>query len=569
MCNPHQGQNETQSRVFAAHVGSKEEATYLVIGAGTAGLSFIDSILTLDANATVVLVDRNSQPGGHWTKAYPFVRLHQASCNYGVNSLPLSNIRDKKGNEQFSVHDLASGQEVLQYYKDVVKQFNQCGRVKCYFGCEYSKDEHGNHIVTNIDTKEVTQISFRKIVVVHSNLLVPSMRNGPPFPIDSDINFGPVNDLPTYIESKQYKKYVVIGAGKTGSDAITYLLRSGIDQSAITWIMSRDIWYFLRDGIWKGYKSYRKDTMFIFDPLVKCKSLHEAFMQFEKENAVCRIDTNVTPAFHKGAIIDKAELAGFRSIKDVVRLGRVTGITSDEIKLGRGSVPLSSTSDTIFVDCMANFDGSYYGCKHSEDMKIFDGNQINLGPFLAFFNISFSAVITAYIESIFEDDPEMKNKLIYFLKGEGPTKFDYKTIFAQLYVQSKTFKALEAYPPALNFLINSRTNLDAPSHHYGGLLGFLWIMFGPCQLAKKTDIFVERVESGYYTDCQDCFGCAGQVLPQRGEIKIKKKSKVKSNYPPQKKSKPRFKLSTNCCTRATEQVIKEPKEAGHTLAIES
>ena len=97
-------QDQNISAAVAEAAATKEkEATYLVIGAGTAGLSFIDSLLTLDANATVILVDRHSQPGGHWTKSYPFVRLHQASCNYGVNSLPLSNIRDKKGNERFSV----------------------------------------------------------------------------------------------------------------------------------------------------------------------------------------------------------------------------------------------------------------------------------------------------------------------------------------------------------------------------------------------------------------------------------------------------------------------------------
>ena len=50
------------------HENITATATYLVIGAGTAGMSFIDSILTLNTKATVILVDRNSQPGGHWTK---------------------------------------------------------------------------------------------------------------------------------------------------------------------------------------------------------------------------------------------------------------------------------------------------------------------------------------------------------------------------------------------------------------------------------------------------------------------------------------------------------------------
>jgi len=471
-----------------------------------------------------------------------------------VNSLPLSNIRDKKGNERFSPCDLASGQQILEYYKAVVEQFRECGRVQLYFNCEYSKDESGNHIVTNVDTNEVTRVYCKKVVAVHSNVVVPGMRNGPPFPVDSSINFSPVNDLPTHLESKQFKKYVVIGAGKTGSDAITYLLRNGVHQSVITWITSRDVWYFVRDGIWGGYKSYRKDSVNFVDPLVKCKTLHEVMMQYEKDEIMGRIDTSRFPTVFKGPTIDKAELAGFRSIKDIVRLGRVTGITSDEIKLEQGTVPLSSPADTLFVDCMADFDGTFYGYRFSEDFKVFDGDQINLGPIIVTFNVSCTSAIIAYIERTFADDSEMRNNLLYFAKGEEHNSPDASIFFNQFYMQSQTFKALGAYPPAMQFVMNSRTFLDAPCHHHRGIFGFLWVMFGPAQMAKKVNIFVERVESGDYPDCQDCFGCAGRKLPQPNELKIKKNSKVKSSYPPQKKSsKPKSKLSLNCC--ATMDVV--------------
>jgi len=546
----------TQDQTTSATAAAPQAAAasdYLVIGAGTAGLSFIDSLLTLDANATVILVDRNSQPGGHWTCAYPFVRLHQTSCNYGVNSLPLSKILDKKGNERFSVSDLASGKEILEYYKAVVEQFRECGRVQLYFNCEYSKDDNGNHMVTNVDTKEVTRVSCKKVVTVHTNLLVPSMRNGrPPFPIDSSINFAPVNDLPTHVESTQYKKYVVIGAGKTGSDAITYLLRNGVDQSAITWITSRDVWYFIRDGLWGGYESYRKDTLNLIDPLVKCKTLQEAFLQYEKDGIMGRIDTTSSfPQVFKGPTINKSELDGFRSIKDIVRLGRVTSITSNEIKLEQGTVPLSSPADTLFVDCMADIDGTFYGYRLSEDFKVFDRDRINLGPPLVAFNVSCSSAIIAYIESTFADESEMRNNLLYFPCGEDHNKTDFMSFFVQFYMQNKTFKALGLYPPAMQFVLKSRTYLDAPCHHKNGMIGFLWALFGPLQMAKKANKFVERVESGDFPDCQDCFGCAGRKLPQPNELKIKEKPKVKSNYPPQKKSKSRSKLS--CC--ATVDVV--------------
>jgi cation diffusion facilitator CzcD-associated flavoprotein CzcO len=52
------------------------EADYLVVGAGAMGMAFLDTLLC-ETQARVVLVDRNHQPGGHWTTAYPFVRLHQ------------------------------------------------------------------------------------------------------------------------------------------------------------------------------------------------------------------------------------------------------------------------------------------------------------------------------------------------------------------------------------------------------------------------------------------------------------------------------------------------------------
>ena len=54
-------------------------------------------------------------------------------------------------------------------------------------------------------------------------------------------------------------------------------------------------------------------------------------------------------------------------------------------------------------------------------------------------------------------------------------------------------------------------------------------------MAKKASKFVERVESGDFPDCQDCFGVAGRKLPEPKDLKIKEKSKMKSNYPPQKK----------------------------------
>ena len=41
---------------------------------------------SVSSDATIAIVDRYHRPGGHWNVAYPFVRLHQPSSFYGVNS---------------------------------------------------------------------------------------------------------------------------------------------------------------------------------------------------------------------------------------------------------------------------------------------------------------------------------------------------------------------------------------------------------------------------------------------------------------------------------------------------
>lgn len=62
------------------------EADYLVIGSGAAGMAFADSLIT-ETDDQIVMVDRRVAPGGHRNDAYAFVRLHQPSVYYGVNSI--------------------------------------------------------------------------------------------------------------------------------------------------------------------------------------------------------------------------------------------------------------------------------------------------------------------------------------------------------------------------------------------------------------------------------------------------------------------------------------------------
>lgn len=68
------------------------ETDYLVIGAGATGMAFVDTLLA-NSGHDVILLDRRHAPGGHWLDAYPFVRLHQPSAIYGIESMPLGTDR--------------------------------------------------------------------------------------------------------------------------------------------------------------------------------------------------------------------------------------------------------------------------------------------------------------------------------------------------------------------------------------------------------------------------------------------------------------------------------------------
>ena len=97
------------------------ETDYLVIGAGGAAMSFVDTLLD-ETDSRVLMVDRYQRPGGHWNHAYPFVRLHQPSAFYGVCSRELSNwTRDETG-PNAGFYELATGADVLRYFDQIMQQ---------------------------------------------------------------------------------------------------------------------------------------------------------------------------------------------------------------------------------------------------------------------------------------------------------------------------------------------------------------------------------------------------------------------------------------------------------------
>lgn len=113
------------------------ETDYLVVGAGATGMAFTDTLVA-ETDARVVLVDRGHAPGGHWTSAYPFVRLHQPSAYYGVNSRALgSDTIDRVGWNE-GLYELATVGEVCAYFDQVMHQdLLPSGQVSYFAMAEY------------------------------------------------------------------------------------------------------------------------------------------------------------------------------------------------------------------------------------------------------------------------------------------------------------------------------------------------------------------------------------------------------------------------------------------------
>src|SRR5208337_2921690 len=209
------------------------------------GMAFIDTLVS-ETDARVVLVDRNHQPGGHWTMAYPFVRLHQPSAFYGVNSLNLgNNTIDQVGWNQ-GLYELATAGEVCAYYDHVMRQqLLPTGRVSYFPMSEYCGD---GRLTTLAGADYTVNVARRIVDATYMHVTVPAMRP-PPYGVAPGIACVPPNDLP---KLAAHERYVIVEAGKTGIDTCLWLLGQGIAPDRLTWIMPRDSWLLDRATIQPG-----------------------------------------------------------------------------------------------------------------------------------------------------------------------------------------------------------------------------------------------------------------------------------------------------------------------------
>jgi hypothetical protein len=416
---------------------------YLVVGGGAMGLAFIDSLLLLQPDASVMLVDRHPAPGGHWNDDYGYVLLHQPSLVYGVQSSQLEGNWLKlllKG--QVPLLHRANQAEILRYYQEVVNRHVAAGNLQYFPSSSYDLDQTPEAVKDDdADDNNVTVHSFRSLPVrttgdgdgqfetegaqhrqyrvqvkvmavdaVQGEVQIPAT-TPPRFAVeDTSLRVVTPNELHemnhpkaqasedeassgyawTYVgwlfrpignwlfssettsSAAATTTYVVLGCGKTGMDAVVYLVNElKVKPERIVWVISRDVWVINR--LRGGPSAYHQE-------LLEQAGNHEATMDsLEAKQLVYRLDPDVRPtAPFRFPTVSGAEIKVLRSITNKIRQGRVQSISVVDSQYPRlvfenGSdlvLKDASVRDTVFVHCTAPgpFNGRTIDSIYSEEV---------------------------------------------------------------------------------------------------------------------------------------------------------------------------------------------------------
>jgi hypothetical protein len=404
------------------------QTDYLVVGAGAMGMAFTDALID-HADVHVTLVDRRHAPGGHWVDAYPFVQLHQASLFYGVASTVLGTGAIQDQGPERGLQERARQPEIRAYYDDILhRRFVGTGRVTYLPGSEHRFDGT-DHLVTSRVTGEAVRVDVRRRVV-DAAYLAPSIpaTTPPPFGVADGADVRPINDLARLVDAPS--RYVVVGAGKTATDAIVWLLRNGLDPDRITWVRPRDPWMLDRAVVQPDPVvaiGLAADTM---AAAVEATTPEDLFLRLEAAGVMLRIDRGVFPTMAKAPTLGQWELDLLRTIEHVVRLGHVREVSGSEVVFADGVVRLERGA--LVVHCAAS------GLKYPPLVPIWEPASIRLQTTRAGFPC-FNAALAGYVEATRDDDRE-RNRL-FPPNLYGNTVTEWTRMQARSAVATRTYGA--------------------------------------------------------------------------------------------------------------------------------
>ena len=370
------------------------QADYLVVGAGAAGMAFVDALIH-NANVRVALLDRRHSAGGHWLDAYPFVRLHQASEFYGVVSTPLGKGERQTSGPEAGLYQRAAAPEIVAYYAHVLESLIASGKVTFYPNSEYLG---GRRWASRLSGQHFAVPDSCRVVNAH--YIAPDIpaQTPAPFGVADGVRVIPVNDLVRLPEIPG--QFVIVGSGKTATDAIVWLLDNGVDPGAVCWLRPRDPWMLNRAVVQPDPVIYSGMVADTLEAAREATSPDDLFLRMEAAGVMLRVDPRVTPSMAKTPTLAQWELDRLRSVENVVRLGHIRHVEPGRLVCSDGEAAIDR--DALVVHCAAS------GLKYPPLVPVWGPEAITLqcvatGPI-------FGAAITGYLEATRSDDAE-KNRL--------------------------------------------------------------------------------------------------------------------------------------------------------------
>jgi hypothetical protein len=388
------------------------ETDYLVVGAGAMGMAFTDALID-HADVHVTLVDRRFAAGGHWHDAYPFVQLHQASLFYGVASTVLGTGATQHEGPEQGLQERARRAEIQAYYDTVLhRRFAGTGRVT-FLGAGEHRTDGRDQVVTSRVSGERVEVKVRRRVV-DAAYLAPAIpaTTPPPFGVTDGARVVPVGDLPNVVDAPD--EYVIVGSGKTATDAIVWLLLNGVDPGRIVWVRPRDPWMLNRAMVQPDpvvALTLAAETM---AAATDASSLDELFVRLEAADVMLRVDRDVVPTMARTPTLGAWELDLLRSIDRVVRHGHVRTIDRGELVLDHGVVRVSP--EALVVHCAAS------GLQNPPSVPIWGTDVIRLQTIRAGFPC-FNAALAGYVEATRDDDRERNRLCPPNLYGNSPVEW--------------------------------------------------------------------------------------------------------------------------------------------------
>jgi hypothetical protein len=378
------------------------ETDYLVVGAGASGMAFVDALLA-GSDAEVVLVDRRHRPGGHWLDAYPFVRLHQPSANYGVDSRRLGDDRIDEIGPYAGFYERATAAEICDYYgRTLDEQFVPSGRVQFLGMTDYRGSDGDGHQLVSLLTGEPTVVRVRRRLVdaTYVESAIPK-RHTRSFAVDDGARVVPPNDLVELAEPAT--GFTVFGSGKTAMDTCGWLLDTGVDPDRIRWFRPSEPWAFSRalNQPLELVAAYVQLQAIWVAAAAEAEDGADMARRMEAEGLFLRIDPAVEPTVFRGPILSTGELEALRTIERVVRGYKVQRVGTHTITTDQGDI--ETAPGEVHIDCTAA------GVRPTVLRPVFEPDRITV-QLVTIGIVPWSAATIGFVESRDIDDAD-KNRL--------------------------------------------------------------------------------------------------------------------------------------------------------------